>query len=239
MSGHNKWSKIQHKKGLADSKKGKLFSKISREIFIAIAEGDSVNPESNSLLKIAIDKAKQASMPNANIERAINKAAGGEEGAKLERVFYEAYGPFGVALIIETLTDNKNRTISTLRNILNMNGGNIADKGAVMWQFNRVALIKCEKTAAFEDFFDTVSGIEGVVDVTEDKDNFLLIGVSSSLFAIKTALINIGYIVKTSSIEYLPKNIVKSLNSAQINELIDLLMDDDDVINVWHNMQKK
>ena len=144
MSGHNKWSKIKNKKGSEDARRGKIFTKLGRNISVAVREGGD-NPEYNPALKAAIDKAKAENMPNDNIERAIKKASGDTSGANFERIIYEGYAKDGVAVIVDCLTDNKNRTAPDIRHIFDKNGGNLGTDGSVMFMFNRKGLIEIEK----------------------------------------------------------------------------------------------
>lgn len=237
MSGHSKWSTIKRKKGKADAARGKVFTKLIREMTVAARTGGA-DPETNSTLRNAVAAAKAANMPASNIERAIKKGAGGQDGANLEEVVYEAYGPGGVAVMVQSLTDNRNRTTSELRHIFTKYGGNLAEVGAVAWMFEQKGLITVDKSACSEeDLFNVAleAGAEDVNDLTEDA--FEIITAPADFRDVSEALAGKGIPVLSAEVTRLPKNTVPldERLSRTILRLMEMIEDHDDVQKVYSN----
>ncbi|MDO4662634.1 MAG: YebC/PmpR family DNA-binding transcriptional regulator [Tissierellia bacterium] len=235
MSGHNKWSSIKNKKGKEDAKRGKIFTKLARYITVAAREGGS-DPEYNPTLKAAIDKAKAENMPNDNINRAIKKATGSEASDNFERVIYEGYAVGGVAVIVECLTDNKNRTASNIRHLFDKFGGNLGTDGSVMYMFNRKGLlITKDKSADFDLLM--MSALEaGCEDVTEEDDHYEIITSVENFNDVRNALLK-DYDFEEADISYIADNYI-SLDEDKISTMVKLLEnleDDDDVQEVYSN----
>ncbi|MDD7045130.1 MAG: YebC/PmpR family DNA-binding transcriptional regulator [Anaerococcus sp.] len=237
MSGHNKWSKIKNKKGSEDARKGKVFTKHARNITVAAREGGS-NPDYNPALKTAIEKAKADNMPNDNIDRAIKKAEGGDDDSNFERVIYEGYGPGGVAVIVDCLTENKNRTAPDVRHAFDKNGGNLGTDGSVMFMFERKGDIVVDKADKdFDDFMmDALDA--GAEDVKEAGEYFEAITDVQSFNGANDKLKEMGYTIESADLSYLANNLVKVEDSdqeAKLTKLIDSLEDNDDVQEVYTN----
>ena len=238
MSGHSKWSSIKHKKGAADAKRGKLFSKLARAIIVAAKEGggDAAN---NLALQNAIEKAKSYSMPKDNIERAIAKGAGSDaDGAAFETIVYEGYGPEGVAVIAEALTDNKNRTASDVRHIFAKFGGNLGSSGAVAWQFERRGVVLVAADGVDEDELFLAAADAGAEDLEADGDVFQVTSAPEHLAAVRGAIENAGFTVESAELSLLPKTTVAVDDEAKAKSLIrliDALEDNDDVQEVYAN----
>jgi YebC/PmpR family DNA-binding regulatory protein len=236
MSGHSKWASIKHKKAAQDAKRGKIFTKIIREMSVAarIAGGD---PEANSRLRKAISEAKAVNMPADNIKRAIMKGTGQLEGSAYEEVIYEGYGPGGVAIYVEVLSDNKNRTVSELRHIFSKNGGRIGESGCVAWMFKRKGYIVVEKAKASEDALLNIVLQSGAEDLREDGSNYEIITPPESYEAVVDALKKSSTEISTSTLGYIPQNYVKleGKHAQQLLRLMEELEDHDDVQNVWAN----
>jgi YebC/PmpR family DNA-binding regulatory protein len=193
VSGHSKWSTIKHKKGAADAKRGKLFSKLSRAIMVAAKEGGA-DPATNLALQNAVEKARSYSMPKDNIERAIAKGAGeGTDGASFETVVYEGYGPEGVAVIVEALTDNRNRTASEVRHMFSKHGGNLGATGAVAWQFERRGVVLVAADGVDEDELVLAAADAGAEDVERDGETFVVSSSPDELMAVRQALETGGF----------------------------------------------
>src|ERR1035437_3563107 len=191
MSGHNKWSTIKHKKGASDAKRGKVFTKIIKEISVAAKLGGG-DPVANPRLRTAIDKAKAENMPKDNIERAIKKGAGGMEGVVYEEIVYEGYGPGGAAVLVEVMTDNRNRTVSDVRSIFSKSNGNMGESGCVAWMFSKKGLIAFDKGIDFEQLFDAAMEA-GAEDVTEDDEQFEVTTDLSGFIEVREALVAKGF----------------------------------------------
>ncbi len=238
MSGHSKWSTIKHKKGAADAKRGKLFSKLSRAIMVAAKEGGA-DPDSNLALQNAIEKARSYSMPKDNIERAVAKGAGeGQDGAAWETIVYEGYGPEGVAVIVEALTDNRNRTASEVRHLFAKHGGNLGTTGAVAWQFERRALVGIAAAGVDEDVLVLAAAEAGADDVTLDGESFEVSSPSDLLAVVRGALANGGFTVESAELAMVPKvtvAIAEESVARQVIRLIEGLEDNDDVQDVYAN----
>jgi YebC/PmpR family DNA-binding regulatory protein len=238
VSGHSKWSTIKHKKGAADAKRGKLFSKLSRGIMVAAKEGGA-DPGSNLALQNAIEKARSYSMPKDNIERAIAKGAGeGTDGAAFEVVVYEGYGPEGVAVLVEALTDNRNRTASDVRHLFTKFGGNLGATGAVAWQFERRGVVIVQADGVDEDELFLAAADGGADDVERDGDVFQVTSAPESLAAVRGAIEGAGFTAESAELMMVPKNTVAVDDEAkakQVMRLIDTLEDNDDVQEVFAN----
>jgi len=236
MSGHSKWASIKHKKAIVDSRRGKLFTKLARAITTAAREGGG-DLEGNPSLQLAVQKAKDASMPKDNIERAIAKGTGaGADTAAIEDVMYEGYGPGGVALLIEAMTENRNRTGADVRHALSKHGGSLGEPGSVAYLFDKRGLIVVDAEQYDED--DLMVAIEaGAEDIAEDEGVFEVLTEPSSLTAVRTALEQAGIAIQSSDIAWLPKARVPigEDDAAKIMRLIDALEEYDDVDAVHAN----
>jgi YebC/PmpR family DNA-binding regulatory protein len=238
VSGHSKWSSIKHKKGAADAKRGKLFSKLTRAIIVAAKEGGP-DPAGNLALQNAIEKAKSNSMPKDNIDRAIAKGAGTEaDSAAYETVVYEGYGPAGVALIVEALTDNRNRTAGEVRHTFAKNDGNLGTSGAVAWLFERRAVVLVPAEGTDEDELMLAAAEGGADDVSLDGSSFEVLAAAEQLATVRDAIAAAGFEIESAELTMLPKTTiaVEDENEAKkILRLIDQLEDDDDVQEVYAN----
>ncbi len=236
MSGHNKWSTIKHKKGAADAKRGKLFTKLIKEITIAARIGGG-NPDGNPRLRTAIQNARAASMPLDNITRAIKKGTGELEGEAIEEVTYEGYGPGGVAIRVDAPTDHINRTVSEIRRIFAKGGGNMGESGCVGWMFDKKGQITIKKEAVAEDKLMELVLEAGGEDVVDAGDFWQVITQSSDLYAVNDALQKAGIPIEESTVARIPQNTVKVEGkvAAQVLKLIEALEDSDDVQSVYAN----
>ncbi|MSO57698.1 MAG: YebC/PmpR family DNA-binding transcriptional regulator [Thermoleophilia bacterium] len=238
MSGHSKWSTIKHKKGAADAKRGKLFSKLSRAIMVAAKEGGS-DPEANLALQNAIEKARSYSMPKDNIERAVAKGSGeGQDGAAWETIVYEGYGPEGVAVIVEALTDNRNRTGSEVRHLFAKHGGNLGATGAVAWQFERRGIVQVTADGVDEDDLVLAAAEAGADDVAREGDVFEVSSASDLLAVVRRALEGAGFPIASAELSMVPKTTVAVSEDAvarQVLRLVEGLEDNDDVQDVYAN----
>lgn len=232
MSGHSKWSTIKREKGAKDAKRGAVFTKIGN--MIAIAARSGTDPTMNAALALAIEKAKGANMPNANIQRAIDRV-NDKNAAVMEEVTYEGMGPGGVGIIVETATDNKNRTFPEVRNALTKNGGRIADSGSVMFQFDRKGVIRVSATG--EDALLTVLDA-GAEDAQEEDGEMVVYTEAKDLSKVRTAIVGAGLTVTDAELQYVPKNQVEISDeeqAAKVLKVLDALDDLDDVVNVHTN----
>lgn len=238
MAGHSKWAQIKHKKAHADAKKGRLFTKIVKEISVAARLGGG-DPEGNPRLRLAIEKAKEVNMPSDNIKRAIMKGTGELPGVSYEEYTYEGYGPGGVAVLIDVLTDNKNRTVSELRYLMSKHGGSLGEAGCVAWIFDKKGYILVEKGKVDEDTLMSIALDAGAEDMKNDpkEDNYEVITRPEDLNNIKAAIESAGITVSLAEITMLPKSYVTldEKNSEQMLRLIEVLEDHDDVQNVYAN----
>jgi len=235
MSGHNKWSTIKHKKGAADAKRGKVFTKIIKEISVAAKLGGG-DPIANPRLRTAIDKAKAENMPKDNIERAIKKGAGGMEGVTYEEIIYEGYGPGGAAVLVEVLTDNRNRSVSDIRSIFTKCNGNMGEAGCVAWMFSKKGLILYDKSADFEQLFE--AAIEaGAEDVAEQDEQFEVTTETGAFIEVREALEAKGFRYASAEITMIPQTLVvlEGKQAESMLKLMDRLEDNDDVQNVYAN----
>ena len=238
MSGHSKWSSIKHKKGAADAKRGQLFSKLSRAILVAAKEGGG-DPTNNLALQNAIEKARSYSMPKDNIDRAIAKGSGADADANtFETIVYEGYGPEGVALIVEALTDNKNRTAADVRHLFAKHGGNLGATGAVAWQFERLGVIVVAAEGTDEEELLLVAADAGADDVQEDGSSFQVTSPPEALSAVRAAVEQTGFTVESAELQLVPKTTVSIDDEAkarQVMRLVDALEENDDVQDVYAN----
>ncbi len=237
MSGHSKWSSIKHKKGAADAKRGKLFSKLSRAIIVAAKEGGG-DPANNLSLQNAIEKAKSYSMPKENIERAIAKGAGDGDTSSYEEIVYEGYGPDGVAVIVEALTDNKNRTAADVRHMFSKHGGNLGATGAVAWQFERRGVIVVSAEGVDEDELFLAAAEGGAEDLDRDGEVFQISSAPENLAAVRTAITAAGFSFESAELSMVPKMTVaveEESAARRVMRLIDALEDNDDVQEVYAN----
>ena len=241
MSGHSKWHNIQKTKGAADAKRAQAFTKIAREMIVAVKEGGSGDPRSNSKLASVIAKAKAANMPNDNIKRTIEKALGSGNTDNYEKITYEGYGPQGVAIIVETMTDNRNRTAGEVRHLFDKYGGSMGVTGCVSWSFDRkgVIIIDNEDEELDEDTVMMDALDAGAADVEPDEGSFTVYTAEEDVAAVSDALTAKGDTILLAQVEMLPQNgYVKLADEDQakgLQKMLDLLEDNDDVQNVWHN----
>jgi YebC/PmpR family DNA-binding regulatory protein len=238
MSGHSKWSTIKHKKGAADAKRGQLFSKLARAIIVAAREGGP-DPEGNLALQNAIEKARAASMPKENIERAIARGSGAAgEGDSFDHVTYEGYGPGGVALLVEAVTDNRNRTASDVRHIFSKHHGNLGTTGGVAWQFDRKGLLLVDASAADEEELTLLAADAGAEDVSLDGHTFQITTAPEDLAAVRRALEDAGIALESAELTMVPKTTVRIADEAEARKLlrlVDALEENDDVQGVYAN----
>jgi YebC/PmpR family DNA-binding regulatory protein len=237
MSGHNKWSTIKHKKGAADAKRGKIFTRIIKEMTIAARLGGG-DPEGNPRLRAAVAEAKANNMPKDNIERAIKRGTGELEGASYEEVTYEGYGPGGVAVMVEALTDNTNRTTPEIRHIFEKNGGNLGTPGSVRFQFEKKGYFAVEKSAVSEDKLMEIALEAGADDLqTDDPDAFEVYTAPENFEPVRQALEKNNVATVEARLGMIPSNYIKidDNKSKQMMRLMEMLDDHDDVQNVWSN----
>ena len=235
MSGHSKWNNIAKRKGANDAKKAKIFTKIGREMAIAIKEGGSANPDFNSRLRDCIAKAKANNMPNDNIKRTLDKYSGANGQVDYEANNYEGYGVGGVAVVVETLTDNKNRTVADVRHLFDKYGAGLGASGCVSWQFDKKGVIIMEKGDLDED---TVM----MQDFLADEETFEIYTAPDDFSAVREALEKLGYEFVEAQVEMVPQNYItleKEEDMAQMRKLLDGLEDNDDVQAVWHNWENE
>jgi YebC/PmpR family DNA-binding regulatory protein len=237
MSGHSKWKTIQHKKAATDAKRGKMFTRLTREIIIAAREGGG-DPNVNFNLRLAVDKAKAANMPKDNIERAIKRGSGELKGDELAEVVYEGYGPSGVALLVQVLTDNKNRTVAEVRRVLTRQGGNMAEAGAVAWQFERKGYIAIAPNGLDQDSLFEVAVEAGADDVVFSDDLVEVFAEVSSFQAVRQALADAGIEFETVELAMIPKTPMQlgEKETFQVMGVIEDLEDLDDVQQVYSNL---
>jgi len=236
MSGHSKWASIKHKKGAVDAKRGKVFTKLIKEITVATRLGGK-DPDSNSRLRVAIAAAKAENMPKDNIERAIKKGTGDLEGSNYEEVTYEGYGPGGVAVLIEVLTDNKNRAVADVRHLFERSGGNLGEAGCVAWMFSQKGLIVFQKDQVDEEMLFELALEAGADDIKEDEKELEVITEPSSFEKVKTAIENAGIRYTLAEITMIPKTTVKidDKHAQQMLTLMENLEDNEDVNHVYAN----
>jgi YebC/PmpR family DNA-binding regulatory protein len=236
MSGHSKWSSIKHKKAVVDSRRGAQFSKLTRAITVAARDGGG-DPEANAALENAVRKAREASMPKDNIERAIGKGTGeGGEADAIEAVLYEGYGPGGVAVLVEALTENRNRTSADVRHIFSKNGGSLGEPGSVAYLFEKKGMIVVDAASYSED--DLMAAVEaGAEDITADEGVFEVITAPADFIRVRKALEEAGVEMESAEMAYRPSSLVPigEQDAGRLMKLIDLLEDNDDVSAVHAN----
>jgi len=236
MSGHSKWHSIKHKKAATDAKRGKIFTKLIRELSVAARAGGG-DPESNPRLRKAIADSRAVNMPADNIKRAIMKGSGQLEGATFEEIIYEGYGPGGVAIYITVLSDNKNRTVSEIRHIFTKNGGRIGESGCVAWMFKRRGYIDIEKSKTSEDALLDIALSAGAEDMRDDGSNYEVITPTEAYEAVVEALKKNNIEIAASNLGYIPQNYIKleGKPAQQLLKLMEELEDHDDVQSVSAN----
>jgi YebC/PmpR family DNA-binding regulatory protein len=236
MSGHSKWHTIKHKKGAADAKRGKIFTRLIKELTVA-ARGGGGDPDMNPRLRTIVAEAKANNMPRENIERAIRRGTGEEPGVTYEEVTYEGYGPGGVALMIETLTDNKNRTVGEIRFILGKHAGNLAAENSVAWMFSRKGQLLIEKGKADEDKLLAAALDAGADDMSDDDEGWEIVCAPERFEAVKDAVKALGVEPSSAAIAMIPQNFIKLVGkeAQQMLRLMEAIEDHDDVQHVWAN----
>ncbi len=238
MSGHSKWSSIKHKKGAADAKRGKLFSKLSRAIIVAAKEGGG-DPDANLALQNAVEKARSYSMPKDNIERAIAKGAGeGAGGQAFETVVYEGYGPGGVAILAEALTENRNRTAAEVRHVFSKHGGNLGTDGSVAWMFERRGVVLVPAGGVDEDALMLAAAEGGADDVSQEGSSFEITCAPEALRQVREAIEQTGYMIESAELTMLPKTTVELAEESEarsVVRIVEALEDLDDVQEVFAN----
>jgi len=237
LSGHSKWANIKHRKAAQDAKRGNLFQKLVKAVIIAAKEGGG-DPAMNMRLKAAIDRAKAASVPNDNIIRGIKRGTGEIEGAQYEEITYEAYGPNGVAILIEVLTDNRNRAASEIRALLTRNGGSLGEAGSVAWMFERKGTIEVSGKDLDEEALMTAALEAGAEDLEQQDEGFAVYTDPASLPEVRDALEKAGYSIERAETEMVPKNTVQISDPEKARKmlrLMDLLEENDDTQNVYGN----
>ncbi len=236
MSGHSKWSTIKRKKGKADAERGRVFTKVGREIITAARDGGG-DPDMNPRLRSAIAAAKSVNMPADNIKRAIQRGTGELPGAQYEEVIYEAYGPNGVAILIKALTDNKNRTVAEIRHLLSKNNGNMGEAGSVAWMFNRAGLVEIDATNTSEEQLIEVALEAGASDVVNDNGFFSVTSEPDQFEDVRGALEAKGIEISNAELTMLPQNTIQldEKGAEQMLKLMDALDEHDDIQKVWAN----
>jgi YebC/PmpR family DNA-binding regulatory protein len=236
MSGHSKWHSIKHKKGAADAKRGKLFTRIIKELTVAARDGGG-DPDSNPRLRTVIADAKAANMPADNIKRAIRRGTGEEPGVHYEEITYEGYGPGGVALFLEVLTDNKNRAVGEIRHLLTKHGGNLGSSNSVAWMFEKRGYLLVEKDATDEEALMTAAIEAGADDFRDDGARWEIISEPEAFDAVAEAVRDLGVEPETAEVAMLPQNhvLLEGKPAQQMMKLMGLLEDLDDIRHVWSN----
>jgi len=240
VAGHSKWKNIQRTKGAADAKRGKIFTKIAREIIVAVKEGGSGDPINNSRLAAAIAKAKAANMPNDNIKRNIEKALGSGGADSFERVTYEGYGPRGVAVIVDAMTDNRNRIAAEVRLAFDKYGGNLGATGCVAWSFDRKGVIVVDGSDENRDEETVINDAleAGAEDIELDEGIFEIYTTPEGFSTVSGALESSGYSFLSAQVEMVPQNYVTLTDPTDIKnmeKMLDIMEDNDDIQDVWHN----
>src|SRR3989338_749915 len=240
MSGHSKWASIKHKKGATDQKRGILFSRISKNIIIAAKHGGG-DPATNLTLRLAIDAARSANMPNDNIKRAIDRATGKADGAQIEEVLYEGFGPGGVAVLVSAATDNKNRTTSNVRHLFSKYGGSMGTTNSVVWMFEQRGVIRIENPANIDgDDFQLQLIDAGAEDISLSDDGIRITTPPSDLIKIKNSIEQMSLPVEYAQIEYIPKQIISidAETQEKIDTFFEALEEDEDVSNYYSNLEE-
>jgi len=235
MSGHSKWATIKHKKGALDAKRGKIFTRIIKEIMIAARSGG--DPDSNPRLRKAIADAKAVSMPADNIKRAVLRGTGELEGGQIDEIMFEGYGPGGAAVLVSVATDNRNRTVSEIRHVFSKNGGNLGEVGSVGWMFERKSQIFVDKEKAGEDQLMSIALDAGAEDLRDGGDSWEVISAPEAHEAVLNAIQAAGIATESAEIGMVPKNLMKleGKNAQAMLRLSDALEEHDDVQNVYSN----
>lgn len=239
LAGHSKWANIQHRKGRQDAARGRMFTKIGKELTVAAKMGGG-DINFNPRLRMAYDKAKNANMPKDNIERAIKKGTGELDGVDYVEIRYEGYGPEGVAVIVDVLTDNKNRSAASVRSIFSKNGGNLGETGAVGWMFNRKGVINVMKTVIDEEKLMEIALDNGAEDIKDEGENFVVHTEPTEYENVKKALEDAKIEIDFSEVTFVPENTVQITNedtAKQVLKLYEKLEEDDDVQNVYANFE--
>ncbi len=240
MAGHSKWNNIKNKKGKEDAKRGKIFTKLGRYIMVAAKEGGS-DPDYNPALKAAIEKAKAENMPNDNIERAIKKGAGELGADNFEEIIYEGYGPSGIAVFVECLTDNRNRTAPEIRHAFDKCGGNLGTSGSVTFMFDRKGIIAIEREDSIDEDELTMLAIElGAEDFEAEEEGFEITTATEDFNKVRDGLADAGYQFAMAELSYIPQTTVELTSPDDVKnmeKLIDMLEDNDDVQEVFHNWE--
>ena len=236
MSGHSKWHTIKHKKGAADAKRGKVFTRIIKELAVAARSGGG-DPDSNPRLRTIVAEAKANNMPRENIDRAIRRGTGEEPGVSYEEVTYEGYGPGGVALLIETLTDNRNRTVGEIRHLLSKHAGNLAAENSVAWMFTRKGQIVVEKGSVDEDGLLAAALDAGADDVNDDESAWEIVCTPERFEGVRDAIKAMGVAPASAEVAMIPQNYVKLVGreAQQMLKLMEAIEEHDDVQHVWAN----
>lgn len=239
MSGHSKWANIKHKKGKADAMRGKIFTKLGKELAIAAKSGG--DPSTNSKLADVIAKAKSNNMPNDTIQRAIKKGSGEMEGVDYEEIMYEGYAPGGVAVIVTTLTENRNRTAGDVRHIFDKNGGSMGVSGAVSWMFDKKGVILVEKNDKTDEEELMMQALEaGAEDFTAEEDSFEILTSAESFSEVRQKLEDLGIEMASAEVTMVPQNyidVADEEDAKKINKMLDMFDDNDDVQDVYHNAE--
>ena len=238
MSGHSKWSTIKRKKGAIDSERSKVFQKLAKELYVAAKSGDP-NPENNASLRMVIEKAKSENMPKANIESAINKAKNKGNDENYDFIRYEGYGPSGIAIMIDCLTDNKNRTAGFVRSTLTKRGGNLGTDGSVSYLFERKGVLVLEKEYDSDKLMEDILELD-ILDFNEEEDSYIIYTTPEAFIGVKDKLEEMGYNnFIMSEVTFVPNSYISldEESTEKVSNLIDALNDIDDVQNVYHNLE--
>lgn len=238
MAGHSKWAQIKRQKGVADARRGALFTKLSREITVAARQGGG-DPDMNFRLRLAVQKAREANMPAENIKRAIERATGGGEGTALDEVTYEAYGPHGVAILVEALTDNRNRTVAEIRSVLTRGGGSLGETGSVAWQFESRGVVSVKTNNRDVEEIELAAIDAGAEDVDVVGDTVEVYTAPADLEAVRKALLDAGYEVASAELIMRPKATInlEPEDAGAVLRLLDRLEELDDVQRVYSNAE--
>lgn len=237
MSGHSKWHTIKHKKGALDAKRGKIFTKLIKEITVAARTGGSGDVDANARLRKAVSDAKAQNMPNDTIDRAIKRGTGELEGVNYEEITYEGYGVGGVAMLVETMTDNRNRTVAEIRHLFSKNGGNLGESGSVAWMFDKKGLIIVDKEAKSEDELFEIVTEAGADDLQDEGDVFEIYTAPENFDAVLEAVKSAGIEPQASEISMIPQNYIRleGADAKQMLKLYEAIDDNDDVQKVYAN----
>ena len=237
MSGHSKWHTIKHKKGALDAKRGKVFTKLIKEITVATRTGGSGDVDTNARLRKAVSDAKAQNMPNDTIDRAIKRGTGELEGVNYEEITYEGYGVNGVAMLVETMTDNRNRTVAELRHLFSKNGGNLGEAGSVAWMFDKKGLIVVDKQAKPEEELFEIAIEAGADDLQDEGDVFEIYTAPENFEAVDEAIKAAGIEPQAAEVSMIPQNYIKleGADAKQMLKLYDAIDDNDDVQKVYAN----